>query len=61
MKQEQWCEHLDKSSKYTILKYNFDSREVTLRVQTWVCPECGIYGSETELVEPKLRPQASAG
>jgi hypothetical protein len=44
-----WCEHLDMSSKYTLLTYRFDDREITLRVQTWVCPECGTHGSDTEL------------
>jgi hypothetical protein len=45
-----WCEHLGITSKYTTLKYHFDGREVMLRVQTWVCPECGVHGAETEIV-----------
>ncbi|MDR3566270.1 MAG: hypothetical protein P4N59_33210 [Negativicutes bacterium] len=45
-----WCEHLGIASKYTLLKYCFDGREVVLKVQTWVCPECGVHGSDTEIV-----------
>lgn len=47
-----WCEHLDKTCRYTTLRYNFDSGEVVLRVQSWVCPECGVHGAETEIVAP---------
>ncbi|MDR3589586.1 MAG: hypothetical protein P4N41_07990 [Negativicutes bacterium] len=48
-----WCEHLGITSKYTILKYRFDGREVVLKVQTWVCPECGVHGADTEIVTPQ--------
>ncbi len=48
-----WCEHPDKTSRYTTLKYNFASGEVLLRVQTWVCPECGVHGADTEIIEPQ--------
>lgn len=48
-----WCEHLEKTSRYTTLKYSFASGDVLLRVQTWMCPECGVHGAATEIVEPK--------
>jgi predicted RNA-binding Zn-ribbon protein involved in translation (DUF1610 family) len=35
------------------MKYNFASGEVLLRVQTWLCPECGVHGAETEIIEPQ--------
>ena len=44
----QWCEHEEVTSKYTILKYSFADKEVLLKVQTWVCPICGIHGATTE-------------
>lgn len=53
MSMEAWCEHLDKVSKYTVVNYVFDSREITLRVQTWVCPECGVHGAASEIVQPQ--------
>lgn len=46
-----WCEHLDKSSKYVVVNYRFSDKNAALRVQTWYCPECGVHGAETELVE----------
>ncbi|HMM21975.1 MAG TPA: hypothetical protein PKA10_14745 [Selenomonadales bacterium] len=46
-----WCEHLDKISKYTYIKYSLESKDVMLRVQTWICPECGVHGAETEIVK----------
>lgn len=57
MTQQNWCEHLDKASRYTVLKYSFDNRDVLLRVQTWVCPECGVHGAQTEIVEPPEKGQ----
>ncbi|WP_425060293.1 hypothetical protein SCACP_09810 [Sporomusa carbonis] len=45
-----WCEHAELTSKYTLLRYNFDDKEVLLRVQTWVCPLCGIHGADTEMI-----------
>ncbi|WP_093691055.1 hypothetical protein [Sporolituus thermophilus] len=59
MKQQFWCEHLDKASKYTLQKYNFDGREVLLRVQTWVCPECGVHGADTEIVKEEYCEQTA--
>jgi len=53
MNSARWCEHLGITSKYTTLKYRFDNREVVLKVQTWVCPECGVHGAETEIVPPQ--------
>jgi hypothetical protein len=46
-----WCEHDEKNSKYTTVKHNFDDKEVLLKVQTWMCPVCGIHGSITEVAE----------
>ncbi|QDR81430.1 hypothetical protein [Sporomusa termitida] len=46
-----WCEHDEKTSKYSTVKYCFEDKEVLLRVQTWVCPVCGIHGSNTELAQ----------
>ncbi len=46
-----WCEHDEKTSKYSTVKYSFEDKEVLLRVQTWVCPVCGIHGSNTELAQ----------
>jgi hypothetical protein len=50
MKTHRWCEHLDITSKYTTLKYRFGEKEVVLRVQTWCCPECGVHGAATEIL-----------
>lgn len=58
MNNQVWCEHLDKASKYTLIKYYVGEREVVLRVQTWFCSECGIHGSQTEIIneeQPKLK------
>ena len=55
-----WCEHLDKTCRYLTLKYNFDSGEVVLRVQTWVCPECGVHGAETEIIPPPRKEKSAA-
>lgn len=52
MTRKNWCEHLDKVSKYTVLKHYAADREVLLKVQTWICPECGSHGAETEVVQP---------
>jgi len=51
MKRAHWCEHIEKASKYTTVGYNFEDRSLTLRVQTWVCPECGVHGAQSEIVE----------
>jgi hypothetical protein len=56
-----WCEHLDKASKYTLIKYYVDDREVLLRVQTWLCSECGIHGSKTEIVNAEQSKNSAAG
>jgi len=50
--QTNWCEHLDKTCRYTTLKYNSARGEVLLRVQIWMCQECGVHGADTEIVEP---------
>jgi hypothetical protein len=55
-----WCEHLDKSCRYTTQKYNLANGEVVLRVQTWICPECGVHGADTEIVEPQPSKTKSA-
>ncbi len=52
MEKHNWCEHDEKTSKYTILKYDFGDKSVTLRIKSWFCPECGIHGAESEIVDP---------
>lgn len=56
-----WCEHPDKTSRYTLLKYNFEGGEVVLRVQSWFCPECGVHGAETEIVEQMAKSETMVG
>ena len=46
-----WCEHLEIISKYTFVKHNVNGKEVFLKVQTWLCPECGVHGAKTEISE----------
>ncbi len=60
MKKSVWCEHLDLSSKYTMVKYYVADREVLLRVQTWICAECGVHGSDSELVSPACQERSTA-
>lgn len=50
MKKEIWCEHMDKTSKYTTLQYEFGYKTVTMRIQSWFCPECGVHGADTEVL-----------
>ncbi len=45
-----WCEHVDKISKYTLQEYFTDDEKVLLRIQSWFCPECGIHGASTEII-----------
>lgn len=52
MKRAHWCEHLEKTSKYITVGYDFEDRSLTLRVQTWLCPECGVHGAHSEIIEP---------
>lgn len=51
MKRAHWCEHLEKASKYTTIGYDFNDRRLMLRVQTWLCPECGVHGAHSEIIE----------
>lgn len=51
MHQAIWCEHLDKQSKFTVLDYRCREKQTFLRVQSWYCPECGVHGAETEIVD----------
>lgn len=46
-----WCEHLDKRSKITVVDYRCAERNASLKIQSWYCPECGVHGAETELVQ----------
>lgn len=46
-----WCEHLEIISKYTFVKHDVNGKEVFLKVQTWLCPECGVHGAKTEISE----------
>ena len=60
-KETNWCEHLDKTSKYTTLRYEFGHKSVVLRIQSWCCPECGVHGAETEVVQPEIAEEKAAG
>lgn len=57
MVKREWCEHEEKTSKYTILDYRFDSKVVKLRIQSWFCPECGLHGAETQVLDPAPPPR----
>lgn len=61
MKNETWCEHMDKTSKYTTLKYEFGNKTVTMRIQSWFCPECGVHGAETEVIRNDEQERQAAG
>jgi hypothetical protein len=52
-----WCEHLDKRSKFTIVDYRCSDGVTLLKIQSWYCPECGVHGAATQIIE---RPQDSA-
>lgn len=55
-----WCEHPDKICRYTTLKFDSAHGDVLLRVQTWMCPECGVHGADTEIVKPQTAGSKSA-
>lgn len=48
-----WCEHVDKVSKYSLQEYFNHDEKILLRIQSWFCPECGIHGASTEIVNPQ--------
>lgn len=50
MKKEIWCEHAEKVSKYIIVDYDFSNIQRKLRIQSWLCPECGVHGANSELI-----------
>jgi len=50
MEKQNWCEHDEKISKYTTLNYECHSKSVILRIQSWFCPECGVHGAQSEIV-----------
>lgn len=52
MKKQLWCEHSEKISKYVIVDYKFDDNTKELKIQSWLCPECGVHGARTELINP---------
>lgn len=56
MSHSRWCEHLEKQSKYVFQEYKLPERSVLLRIQTWLCPECGVHGAETEIVAARPAP-----
>lgn len=39
-------------SKYLTLNYDCPNKIVTLRIQSWFCPECGVHGALSELLAP---------
>jgi hypothetical protein len=49
---EMWCEHTEKVSKYIIVDYEFGNLLKKLRIQSWLCPECGTHGAKSELLVP---------
>ncbi|TWH52088.1 hypothetical protein [Sporomusa sp. KB1] len=51
MNRSLWCEHEEKTSKISTVKYNFDDKEIQLIVQTWMCPLCGVHGSTTAVAD----------
>lgn len=61
MKKENWCEHMDKVSKYTNLQYELGSKTVVMRIQSWFCPECGVHGAVTEVMNPVQTEEKAAG
>ena len=50
MKKQLWCEHSEKISKYVIVDYQFEDNTKELKIQSWLCPECGVHGARTELI-----------
>ncbi|MDF2636191.1 MAG: hypothetical protein K0R78_3065 [Pelosinus sp.] len=54
MKKEIWCEHAEKVSKYIIVDYDFSNIQKKLRIQSWLCPECGVHGAKSELIIPPI-------
>lgn len=56
-----WCEHDEKTCRYTLMKYNLGGGEIVLRVQSWICPECGVHGADTEIVEQPVKSVTKAG
>lgn len=51
MKRQHWCEHGEKICKYTIVNYEYNHKTTTLRIQSWFCPECGVHGAHSEIVD----------
>lgn len=51
MKKQNWCEHDEKLSKYTYVKYQYHEEIVTQRIQSWWCPECGLHGAESDIIK----------
>ncbi|MDU4961042.1 MAG: hypothetical protein E6X17_10350 [Sporomusaceae bacterium] len=51
MSRSVWCEHLEKRSKFTIVDYRCGEDVTSLKVQSWFCPECGVHGAMTQIVE----------
>ncbi|MEG6584242.1 hypothetical protein [Dendrosporobacter sp. 1207_IL3150] len=57
MVEQRWCEHDEKTSKFTMLDYQFEDKTVKLRVQSWFCPICGMHGAETQVISPMPFPK----
>jgi len=45
------CKHVDVSAKQTLIKHFVNDMEVTLKVQSWICLECGTHGADTDIVK----------
>ncbi len=52
---DKWCGHSEITSKYTLVKYSLNDQDLLMRVQTWMCPECGMHGADTEIIKPDVR------
>ena len=50
MEKSSWCEHEEKISKYTLVNYFFCDTLKVLRIQSWLCPICGIHGASSEVI-----------
>lgn len=51
MDNQHWCEHEEKIVKYTILKYECHTKTVMIRIHSWFCPECGVHGAQSEIID----------
>lgn len=55
MNLDNWCEHDEKIVRYTNMDYEFSGNRVVVRIKSWFCPECGVHGAASEMVEPPTK------